>query len=61
MNHAFKIKNSAVTTKAKQQQQKQKQALALESKNVDFDLEVNSLRLNEFFISSFIELKILGP
>ena len=27
---------------------------------MDFDLEVNSLRLNEFFISSFIELKILG-
>ena len=29
MNHAFKIKNSAATTKAKQQQPKQKQALAL--------------------------------
>ena len=28
---------------------------------MDFNLEVNSLRLNEFFISSFIELKILGP
>ena len=26
---------------------------------MDFNLEVNSLRLNEFFISSFIELKIL--
>ena len=46
---------------AQQQQQKQKQALALYSKNVDFNLEVNSLRLNEFFISSFVELKILGP
>ena len=62
MNHSFKIKkNSAATTKAKQQQQKQKQALALYSKKVDFNLEGNSLRLIEFFISSFIELKILGP
>ena len=29
MNHAFKIKNSAATTKAKQQQEKQMQALVL--------------------------------
>ena len=55
MNHAFKIKKTA------QQQQKQKQALALYPKNVDFNLEVNSLRLIEFFISSLTELKILGP
>ena len=27
---------------------------------MDFNLEVNSLRFNEFFISSFIELNILG-
>ena len=52
MNHAFKIKTA-------QQQQKQKQALALYPKNVDFNF--NSLRLNEFFISSLTELKILGP
>ena len=50
-----------IKKKTAQQQQKQKQALALSSENVDFNLEVNSLRLNEFFISSFIELEILGP
>ena len=50
MNHAFKIKNSAAAaTKAKASV-----STLIQERGFKFGS-------NEFFISSFIELKILGP
>ena len=64
MNHAFKIKKKKKqhsNNKSKATMTKAKASVSTLIQERGFQFGRNSLRLNEFFIASFIELKILGP